>query len=145
MSEHLGKDMMCQIWDVTADGGNGDYVNISGLDGREWARTLELADVTTADDDDPSKILVEKFIATMKTYGFSGDAIFKTAARYKIMNDVFEAAVPVKLRIVLPEIGSWVCEAGWWLTELKDSGGNKDPLAYSMALKPSGEVGFTSV
>lgn len=145
MAEHLGKDMMCQVWDVTADNGNGDYVNVSGLDGREWVRTLELADITTADDDDPTKLLVEKMLAVMKTYGFSGDAIFKTAARYALVNDAFEAVVTIKFRIVLPEIGSWTCDDGFWVTEIKDSAGNKDPLAYSIAFKPAGEVGFLAV
>ncbi|MBL1422647.1 MAG: hypothetical protein COC24_019240 [Alphaproteobacteria bacterium] len=144
MAIHVGRDFLAQIWDTTLLAGAGDWVNICGLDGREWAQSTETVDTTTADCDDPTLPLNKTVLPVMVEYSFSGDAIFKNAANFAILNDAIGNLQTIKMKLTMPEIGSWVCEAGWVITELKETGGIKDAITASMAFEPSGKVDFTA-
>lgn len=137
MAAQKGKDLLLKI-DST---GTGTFITIAGLRSRSLAFNAETVDITHQESAGQWRELLAG--AGARSARISGAGLFKDAASYALVRQVFFDGEIRAFQVVIPDFGT--VEGPFQISSLEFSGRHDNEVAFDLTLESAGALAFTAL
>lgn len=137
MASQKGRLLKIEVEDTP---GSGTYTQVAGFRAKQFQFSDSATDVT--DDMSPNRFAERDVGFGIRSVRFSGNGRYTSdATQKKMFNALWNASAPLKYRITVPALGTFV---GLFTVDALDFSGNHDgELGFSAQFDSAGEIAYT--